>query len=395
VPADADAVVLSSAIPSTNPEVEAARQREIPVLRRAEALRALVATRRSVAVAGSHGKTTTSSMLALCLRAAGWHPSFLIGGDLNEVGANAAYDEGDWLVVEADESDGTFLELEPEAAIVTNVAADHLDYFGTFGALVDSFGRFLESVPGPRVVCADDPVAARLAAAHPDVRTYGWQGEHYRVDEYEGGRAGSRFRLSRPEGPAGVVELPVPGRHNAVNAAGAAALAMEIGVPFEAVARALRGFGGVARRFQFRGEIAGVTLIDDYAHNPGKVAAVLEAAREGGWRRVVAVFQPHRYSRTATLWRDFADAFVDADHVVLTDVYAAGEAPQPGVSGRLVLRAILDAHPGLPVTYLPHRADVVAHALTFAGVGDVLLTLGAGDLTTVPDEWLAAREATR
>lgn len=395
VPADADAVVLSSAIPPTNPEVEAAREREIPVLRRAEALRALVATRRSVAVAGSHGKTTTSSMLALCLRAAGWHPSFLIGGDLNEVGANAAYDEGDWLVVEADESDGTFLELAPEAAIVTNVAADHLDYYGTFAALVDSFAQFLDAVPGARVVCADDPVSARLAAAHPDVRTYGWAGEHYRIDEYEGGRFGSRFRLSRPDGPAGVVELPVPGRHNAVNAAGAAALALELGVPFEAIARALRGFGGVARRFQFRGEIGGVTLIDDYAHNPGKVAAVLEAAREGGWRRVVAVFQPHRYSRTATLWRDFADAFVDADHVVLTDVYAAGEAPQPGVSGRLVLRAVLDAHPGLPVTYLPHRADVVAHALTFAGAGDVLLTLGAGDLTTVPDEWLAHHEATR
>ena len=214
-----------------------------------------------------------------------------------------------------------------------------------------------------RVVCADDRVAAGLAAACPGVRTYGWAGEHYRIDDYEGGRFGSRFRLSRADGPAGVVELPVPGRHNALNAAGAAALAMELGVPFDDIARALGGFGGVARRFQFRGEIDGVTLIDDYAHNPGKVAAVLQAAREGGWRHVVAVFQPHRYSRTATLWRDFADAFVDADHVVLTDVYAAGEAPQPGVSGRLVLRAVLDAHPGLPVTYLPHRADVVAHAL--------------------------------
>jgi len=395
VPAAVDAVVLSSAIPPTNPEVEAARERGVPVLRRAEALRALVATRRSIAVAGSHGKTTTSSMLALCLRAAGWRPSFLIGGDLNEVGANAAYDDGDWLVVEADESDGTFLELAPEAAIVTNVAADHLDYFGSFEALVAAFGRFLDEVPGARVVCADDPVAARLAAARPAVRTFGWRSGDYRVDEYEGGRSGSRFRLTRPDGSAGVVELPVPGRHNAMNAAGAAALAMELGVSFDAVARALRGFGGVARRYQFRGEIDGVTLIDDYAHNPGKVAAVLQAAREGGWRRVVVVFQPHRYSRTATLWRDFADAFVDADHVVLTDVYGAGESPQPGVSGRLVLRAVLDAHPAQPVTYLPHRADVVAHALDAAGAGDVVLTLGAGDLTTVPDEWLAAREPAR
>ncbi|HEV2993744.1 MAG TPA: UDP-N-acetylmuramate--L-alanine ligase [Acidimicrobiia bacterium] len=389
LPAAVDAVVCSSAIPPTNPEVAAALERGVPVLRRADALRALVATRRSVAVAGSHGKTTTSSMLALCLRAAGWHPSFLIGGDLHEVGSNAAYDDGEWLVVEADESDGTFLELAPDAAIVTNVAADHLDHYGTFDALVDAFARFLDGVAGPRVVGADDPVAARLAASRPEVKTFGWSSSDYRLDDYTGGREGSRFRLHRGEEPLGVLELPIPGRHNALNATAAAALALELGVGFDAVARALRGFGGVARRFQFRGDIGGVTLIDDYAHNPGKVAAVLRAAREGGWRHVVAVFQPHRYSRTATLWRDYADAFVDADQVVLTDIYGAEETPQPGVTGRLVLRAILDAHPATPVTYLPRRDDVIEHALGLARPGDVLVTLGAGDLTTVPDEWLA------
>lgn len=388
VPVDADAVVCSSAIPASNPEVRAAGERHVPVLRRAEALRALVATRRAVAVAGSHGKTTTSSMLALILRAAGFRPSFLIGGDVNEVGANAAYDDGEWLVVEADESDGTFLELAPEAAVVTNVAADHLDHFGTFEALVDCFAQFLDRVPGPRVVCADDLVAGTLAAAR-DVVTYGWSAGDYRVDDYRGGRAGSRFRLTRGDTELGIVELPVPGRHNALNAAGAAAVALELGAPFSAVVHALSGFGGVARRFQYRGDIGGVTLIDDYAHNPGKVAAVLAAAREGGWRRVHAVFQPHRYSRTATLWRDFADAFVDADALVLTDVYGAGEAPQPGVSGRLLVRAVLDAHPGTALTYLPKRADVVTHALDHARPGDLVLTLGAGDLTTVPDEWLA------
>jgi UDP-N-acetylmuramate--alanine ligase len=393
LPAVVDVVVCSTAIPATNPEVAAAVARGVPVLRRADALRALVATRRSIAVAGSHGKTTTSSMLALCLRAAGWHPSFLIGGDLHEVGSNAAYDDGEWLVVEADESDGTFLELAPDAAIVTNVAADHLDHYGTFDALVDAFARFLDGVTGPRVVGADDPVAARLAAARPGVRTFGWSSPDYRLDDYEGGREGSRFRLHRADEPLGVLELPIPGRHNALNAAGAAALALELGVDFDAVARALGGFGGVARRFQFRGDIDGVTLIDDYAHNPGKVAAVLRAAREGGWRRVVAVFQPHRYSRTATLWRDYADAFVDADQVVLTDIYGAEETPQPGVTGRLVLRAILDAHPATQVTYLPRRADVVAHALDLARPGDVLVTLGAGDLNTVPDEWLAREQS--
>jgi UDP-N-acetylmuramate--alanine ligase len=388
-----DAVIVSTAIPRSNPEVAVADVRAVPVLRRAQALRALVATRRSIAVAGSHGKTTTSSMLALVLRAADWHPSFLIGGDLNEVGTNAAYDDGEWLVVEADESDGTFLELSPEAALVTNVEPDHLDHYGGFDGLVESFERFLAAVPGVRLVCADDVVAARLAAVTPRTRTYGWAPDaDYRVRDYEGGRTGSRFALDHAGEPIGTVELPIPGRHNALNAAGAAAIALELGVPFEAVARALRGFAGVARRFQFRGELDGVTIVDDYAHLPAEVTAALRAAREGGWSRVVAVFQPHRYTRTASLWRDFADAFVDADALVLTDVYPAGEAPQPGVSGRLVLRAVLDAHPALDVTYLPRRADVVDHALRLARPGDVLLTLGAGDLTTVPDEWLQRSE---
>jgi UDP-N-acetylmuramate--alanine ligase len=387
----ADAVIISSAIASSNPEVRAAGEHAIPVLRRADALRAIVLTRRTVAVAGSHGKTTTASMLALVLRAAGWHPSFVIGGDLNEVGTNAALDTGEWLVVEADESDGTFLELAAEAALITNVEPDHLDHYGDFPALVDAFDRFLAGVPGPRVVCADDPETRRLAATHDGVVTYGWADDAtYRVITYEGGRNGSRIEVAGPS--TGVIELPVPGRHNALNAVGAAAVALELGVPFDAVAGALGGFGGVARRFQFRGEIDGVTLIDDYAHIPGEIAAMIRAAREGGWTRVVAVFQPHRYTRTARLWRDFGAAFADADAVVLTDVYAAGEPPQPGVSGRLILRAVLDASPALPVTYLPRRADLVEHVPRLARPGDVVLTLGAGDLTTVPDEWLAAAQ---
>jgi len=388
VPESADAVIVSSAIGRANPEVRAAADRDIPVLRRAEALRAIVLTRRTVAVAGSHGKTTTASMLALVLRAAGWQPSFIIGGDLNEVGTNAALDSGEWLVVEADESDGTFLELAPEAAIVTNVEPDHLDHYGGFPELVGAFDQFLAGLTGVRVACADDPVLRRLASAHHGMVTYGWADDAtYRIATYEGSRTGSRVELAGAAG--GRIELPVPGRHNALNAVGAIAVALELGVPFAAAADALRGFGGVARRFQFRGEVDGVTLIDDYAHIPGEITAMIRAAREGGWRRVVAVFQPHRYSRTARLWRDFGDAFAEADVVVLTDVYAAGESPRPGVSGRLILRAVLDAHPALPVTYLPRRADLVEHVPRLARAGDVVLTLGAGDLTTLPDEWLA------
>jgi UDP-N-acetylmuramate--alanine ligase len=389
VPADADAVVASTAIPDSNPEVRAATDQRLPVLRRADALRALTATRRTVAVAGSHGKTTTSSMLALILRAAGWQPSFIIGGDLNEVGTNAAYDDGEWLVVEADESDGTFLELDPEAGIVTNVEPDHLDHYGGFADLTAAFERFFAGISGVRVVCADDPVARQLVGGSRGAVTYGFDEDAtYRIVAYESDRNGSRFAVHRDGRELGVIDLPVPGRHNAANATGATALALELGTPFESAAEAMRGFGGVARRFQFRGEIDGVTLVDDYAHIPGEITAMIEAAREGDWGRVIVVFQPHRYTRTARLWRDFADAFTGADQVVLTDVYAANETPQPGVSGRLILGAVLDAHPALPVVYLPRRTDVVQHALRLARPGDVVLTLGAGDLTTVPDEWL-------
>jgi UDP-N-acetylmuramate--alanine ligase len=397
VPADADAVVVSTAIPATNPEVVAATARGIPVLPRAEALRAIVASRTTIAVAGSHGKTTTSSMLALILRAAGRRPSFVIGGDVNEVGTNAAWeDDGDRLVVEADESDGTFLELAPHDVIVTSVLPDHLDHYGSFAALVEAFARFLVQAPGVRVVCVDDPVTAELAA-RPEVGatgaplvTYGFgAGARYRAEDYEGSRRGSRFTLCCDGAALGAIELPVPGRHNALNATGAAALALELGVDVATVARALGGFGGVARRFQFRGERDGITYVDDYAHLPSDVEAMIRAAREGEWRRVVAVFQPHRYTRTEALWRDFADAFAGADTLVLTDVYAAGEQPRPGVSGRLVLRAVLDAHPAQHVVYLPRRADLVDHVPALARPGDVVLTLGAGDLTTAPDEWLA------
>lgn len=392
VPPRTDAVVVSTAVPADNPEIRAALERGIPVLARSRVLAAVVATRRAIAVAGSHGKTTTSSMLALVLRGAGWRPSFLIGGDLNEVGSNAAYEDGEWLVVEADESDGTFLALDPEAALVTNVEPDHLDHYGGFEALVEAFVRFLRGVRGLRVACVDDPVLRDLVASMPGVVTYGMEGgaARYRLAGYEGRRSGSRFEVHRDAEVLGTVELPVPGRHNALNAVGAAATALELGVPFDAVASALSGFGGVARRFQFRGEVDGVTLVDDYAHLPGEVVAAVAAAQEGRWRRVVVVFQPHRYTRTARLWREFGDAFHGVDVLVLTDVYAAGEPAEPGVSGRLVLRAVLDAHPDQEVVYLPHRAELLDHVRRLARPGDLVLTLGAGDLTTLAGEWLAA-----
>jgi UDP-N-acetylmuramate--alanine ligase len=328
-------------------------------------------------------------MLVLALREAGWEPSHFVGGDVPSLGATAAWRGGDWIVVEADESDGTFLHLGAEAAIVTSVEPDHLSYYGTVGALESAFADFLASVRGPRVVSADDAVAARLGAEVGGTRSYGFGEADYRIRGYSPDGFGSTFVLERDEHVLGRVSLPVPGRHNAANAAAAAAMAVELGAPFAAVQRALDAFTGVARRFELRGVRDGVTYVDDYAHLPTEVAAMIDAAHEGTWARVVAVFQPHRYSRTARLWRDFADSFVGADLVVLTDVYGFDEPAIPGVSGHLVLRAVLDAHPELPVVYLPTRADLAAHVPRLVRTGDLVLTLGAGDLTTLPDEWVA------
>jgi UDP-N-acetylmuramate--alanine ligase len=383
---DVDAVAISSAIGRGNPEVVVAEERGIPVLRRAEILTAITATRRTIAVAGTHGKTTTSSMLALALRAAGWSPSFLIGGELNEVGSGAVWDSGEWLIVEADESDGTFLELHAEAGILTSAEPDHLEHYGGVQPLLDAFDRFVAERPGPVVVCHDDAEAAEIAAARGAV-TYGVdEGATYRITDLVPHGDGTRFSVRRGADAIASISLPVPGRHNVLNATAAVALATELGADPALAASALDRFAGVARRFQHRGTVGGVAFVDDYAHLPTEVRAAVGAAGEGGWSRVVCVFQPHRYSRTAALGADFADAFEEVDLLGVTDIYAAGEAPRPGVSGRLVLDAVLDAHPWRTVAYLPHRADQVAWLASVLRPGDLCLTLGAGDLTTLPDE---------
>jgi UDP-N-acetylmuramate--alanine ligase len=390
---DVDAVAVSTAIPDGNPEVLAATERGIEVLRRAEILTAIAATRRTVAVSGTHGKTTTSSMLALVLVEAGLRPSFIVGGELNEIGSGAVWSDGGWFVVEADESDGTFVEIGAEVAVVTSIEADHLDFYGDLASIEAAFDRFLADAPGPNLVCADDPGAARIGRAHGAL-TYGTDpGADYRIVEPVTGRQGSSFRLVHRGDLLGTVELPVPGLHNVRNATAAIAAGLLLGAPFEAGRSALARYAGVARRFQFRGEVGGITVVDDYAHNPGKVRAVLAAAASGGWSRVVAVFQPHRFSRTADLHEAFGDSFVDADVVVVTDVYAAGEQPRPGVTGKLVVNAILDRHPRTRVVWLPRREDVVPFLAGELRPGDLCLTLGAGDITSLPDELLGRLEA--
>jgi UDP-N-acetylmuramate--alanine ligase len=384
---DVEAVTRSTAIPDTNVEVVETLRRGIPLLRRADALAGICAERRTIAVAGSHGKTTTSSMLALVLGEAGLRPSFIVGGELRS-GGNAVWDDGEYFVVEADESDGTFLELGAEVALVTSVEPDHLEYWGGWEALQDAFARFLADAT-LRVVCTDDAGAAAAGAPHGAV-TYGTSdGADYRMSDVSGGRTGTSFSVSHRGEALGEIVLPVPGIHNARNACAALATAMELGAPFDAAARALARYAGVARRFQFRGERDGVTYIDDYAHLPGEIRSMLAAARDGGWRRIVCVFQPHRYSRMAALPpTDFADAFDDADVLVMTEIYAQGEEPRPGVSGKRVLDAVLDARPGRRAFWFPGRADLAANVRSILRPGDLCLTLGAGDLTLLPDELL-------
>ena len=385
-----DLVARSSAVTDGNVEIRAARRAGVTVCSRAEVLAAICGLRRTLAVAGTHGKTTTASMLALILAEAGCKPSFIVGGDVNEIGSGAVWAAGEWLVVEADESDGTFLRLAPEAAVVTSVEADHLDRYGSVGGLHDAFAEFLGGVPGFTLVCAEDPWGRQYAARHPATTGYGRSdGAALRIEDLRPSRAGVRFTVRHADGDEAVVQLPVPGEHNALNAVAAMGCARHLGVPLARSAETLAHFGGVARRYEFRGEAGGVTFIDDYAHLPGEVSAVLSAARAGGWRRVVCVYQPHRYTRTASLWRDFGRSFAQADLVVLTDVYGAGERPQPGISGKLLVDAVLDTEPHKRVGWFPHRADLRRYLSGELRAGDLCLTLNAGDLTTLPTEIMA------
>ncbi len=381
----ADLVAVSSAVPAGNPEWREAERRDVPVVSRADLLASLATERRALAVSGTHGKTTTTSMTALILVEAGLRPSFLIGGDLNEIGTNAVWDVGDWLVLEADESDGTFLHLDPEIAVVTNIEADHLDHYGDLDSLVAAFDRFCTDRPGGVVAGADDELGAAVGARHGATFVGTADGADYRVGALRAGRDGTSFELVHDGAVAARITLPVPGTHNVRNAAVAAVAAHRAGAPFDAAERALARFAGVARRFEFRGESRGVRFVDDYAHLPTEVAAAIEAAGSGGWDRVVAVFQPHRYSRTAALWEEFGPAFAGADLVVVTDVYPAGEQPLPGVTGRLVADAAARGRPGV-VSYLAGRPELRVHLAGVLRPGDLCLTLGAGDLTSLADE---------
>ena len=385
---EVDAITYSPAVALGNPEIVRARELGALVVPRSGALAAICATRKCLAVAGTHGKTTTASMLSLVLVEAGMRPSFVIGADVNEIGTNAVWDTGDWLVVEADESYGTFQALHPDLAVLTNVEADHLDHYGTFEELRAAFGMFVSEAQDGAVVSADDAESAAIGSTHGAKSVGTSVGADFVMSDVVERRSSISFTLSGPDGVLGPLTIGVPGLHNARNAALAAAASLMAGAPFVAAQTALARFAGVTRRFEFRGEANGVTFVDDYAHLPTEVRAALATAKSGGWSRVVAVFQPHRYTRTASLAEQFGTAFLDADALIVTDIYSAGEAPVPGVSGSLIVDAVKAQDPRLSVVYAPGWEDLRQTTSDLLRTGDLCLTLGAGDLTTLPDELL-------
>lgn len=392
-------VVASSAVRDANSELAAARAAGLRVLHRSEALAALASGYRVVAVSGTNGKTTTTSMVTVALQHAGRDPSFSIGGQLSESGTNAHHGTGDVFVLEADESDGSFVVYRPEVAVVTNVQADHLDHYGDAEGVQVGFEAFAGTIRagGVLVACADDPGSARLAThvagRGTRVVTYGESAEaDVRLLDVAATPTGTSFELVHRGRREGRVSLRVPGRHNALNAAAAVAAAVEVGVPVADAIAGLGAFTGTRRRFEPRGQAAGVRVFDDYAHNPGKVAAAVATGRQvAGEGRVVVVFQPHLFSRTRDFAEQFGAALGGADEVVVMDVYAAREDPVPGVSGALVAAAV--PLPSERVAFVPSWAATAAEVASRLRPGDVLLTVGAGDVTILPDEVLALLRA--
>ncbi len=392
--ADADVVVISSAVRRDNPEVVEARARKIPIIPRAEMLAELMRLKYGIAVAGSHGKTTTTSMAAHLLAHAGLDPTAVVGGKVNAFGSNAKLGKGEYMVVEADESDGSFLHLPPTIAIVTNIDPEHLDHWKTAEALRRGFLEFVNRVPfyGTAILCMDHPTVQSLL---PEVEsrhvTYGESLQaDYRADRIEVSGHAVRFDASRRDEPLGRFEVRMVGRHNALNALSVIALADELGIPPDVARSALASFQGVQRRFTVRGEAAGVTVVDDYGHHPAEVRATLQGAHEAFHRRVVCLFQPHRYTRTRDLLPEFATAFNGADVLLLTDIYSAGEDPIPGATAE-ALAAAIRACGHRDVTLVP-RADLARAARARLKPGDIVLTLGAGDVTQVGPELLALLE---
>src|SRR6266498_574539 len=388
----AHVVVYSSAVARDNVEVQVARQRGIPVIPRAEMLAELMRLKYSIAIAGTHGKTTTTSIVAGVLGAAGLDPTVVVGGRVHGLGTNARLGQGEFLVAEADESDGSFLRLSPTIAVVTTVDAEHLDHYADLGAIRQAFLQFVNKVPfyGSAVVCLDEPnIQQMIPQIEKRVITYGLEsGADLTARRLMFSAMSSQFEIVHRGRLLGPGSLQVPGRHNVLNALAAVAVGLDLEVPFERIQQALAGFSGVQRRFQVRGEAQGVLIVDDYGHHPAEIRATLDAAKAGFDRRVITVFQPHRYTRTLHLREDFITAFNQSEVLAVMDIYAAGEAPIPDVTGR-ALADDIGSHGHRDVTYVGNdRRQILDYLIDITRPGDLVLTLGAGDVGQLGPELL-------
>jgi UDP-N-acetylmuramate--alanine ligase len=390
-------VVYSSAVSRDNVEVRAAHQRQIPIIARAEMLAELMRLKYGIAVAGTHGKTTTTSMVGVVLAEGHLDPTIVVGGRVSNLGSNARLGQGDYLVAEADESDGSFLKLAPTIAVVTTIDAEHLDHYGSLEAIGEAFLAFVNKVPfyGSAVLCLDEPNIQRLLPrVDKRVITYGLEsGADLVARRLQLAGMTSRFDVYQRGALLGECALQIPGRHNVLNALAAIGVGLDLEIPFVTITRALAGFAGVQRRFQIRGTAGGVTVIDDYGHHPAEIRATLAAAKAGFDSRVVTVFQPHRYTRTRDLKAEFLTAFNQADVLVMMDIYAAGEPPIPGVSAEDLAEGIR-AHGHRNVTFLgSDRARIVQYVTEISRPGDLIVTLGAGDVTHLGPDILRQLEA--
>jgi UDP-N-acetylmuramate--alanine ligase len=383
---EVDVVVTSTAVDENNPEVQEAHRRKVPVIPRAEMLAELMRMKHGIAIAGTHGKTTTTSMVATVLSHGGIDPTVVIGGRLDSIGSNAKLGEGEFLVAEADESDGSFLKLSPTIAVVTNVDEDHLDYYSDLDEIRSTFLDFINKVPfyGLVVLCLDDE---NLQGMIPEVKkrlvTYGLTSQaDFQASEIEHQADRTSFLVHCRGEALGRLSIRMPGRHNVLNALAAVAVGMELEMPFASIAEGFQDFGGVQRRFEVKGEAQGIMVVDDYGHHPVEIKATLAAARSGWNRRVVAVFQPHRYSRTEALFDDFVTAFYQADHIAVMDIYAAGEKPRPEVSAEKLADGI-NSHGHKSCCYTGDLEATIEHLQAVLQPGDIVITLGAGSVWQV------------
>ncbi|MFA5515078.1 MAG: UDP-N-acetylmuramate--L-alanine ligase [Desulfuromonadales bacterium] len=387
----ADVVVTSTAVRPGNPEVLEATRRLIPVIPRAEMLAELMRMKYGIAIAGTHGKTTTTSMVATILVHGGIDPTAVIGGRLDAFGSNAKLGQGKFLVAEADESDGSFLKLAPIIAVVTNIDADHLDFYRDLDQIKANFIEFINKVPffGLAVLCLDDPnVQALIPQVKKRFVTYGFSSQSdFSASEVEHRGDCTSFVVSHRGERLGGISFRMPGRHNVLNALAAVAIGMELEIPFAQIAEGFKDFGGVQRRFQIKAEVAGVMVVDDYGHHPAEVKATLAAARAGWNRRLVAIFQPHRYSRTQALFDEFVTAFNQADHLLVMDIYPAGEEAIVGVDAQS-LAAGIAGHGHRDVHYVGDKEAAVAHLLSAVAEGDIVITLGAGNVWQVGEDFI-------